>query len=87
MEATWQRFERKALAKQEKVKTTLLRAESRGDEPRITHKMHEPLSPLATLSVDGSLQWNKELKSKIEELTRPKKSQAHRRPQGPSSGP
>ena len=72
-QATWQRFERKALAKQERIKTTILRMESRGDEPHISPKSMEPLAPLASFSADGSLTWNNDIRERIRSLTKPKK--------------
>ena len=71
-QATWQRFERKALAKQERTKTTILRMESRGEEPHISPKIMEPIAPLASFNAEGSLIWNNDIRQKIVSLTKSK---------------
>ena len=48
-QAAWVAFERRALAKQENVRTDILRAESRGEEPPDVTTKGKCLAPLASL--------------------------------------
>jgi len=68
-QAAWQRFVWKAEALGEKVKTTHLRAESRGDEPPNSSGKGTAMAPLATFTTEGNLIWTEDLKHKIEKLT------------------
>ena len=72
-QAAWQRFERKALAKQEGVKTVKLRAESRGDDTPDLSNRGKPLEPIAELTEDGKLKWNDSIVSEIKRLADPPK--------------
>jgi hypothetical protein len=56
--AALQRFEFKAKAKSEAVKTDMLRADSRGLDPPDPQKRARCLRPLANFDKDGALVWN-----------------------------
>ena len=64
----WANFERKALAHQEKFRTRVLRARSRGDQPPSPETAMRPLAPLATFSENGFLVWDKDLVKQIKTL-------------------
>ena len=67
--ASWRRFETKALAKQASLNITMLRAESRGDNPPNLARWNVPITPLAEFSEQGQLIWNKILKDKLISLS------------------
>ena len=67
-QAAWQRFVWKAEALMEKVRTSHLRAESRGDEPPDSSGKGTAISPFASFTEEGRLVWSDELKRKIEKL-------------------
>ena len=64
----WSRFERKALAKVESIRSDFLRAESRGDEKPEIKGRADPLAPIATLDEEGCIVWNKTIVDKIKKL-------------------
>ena len=66
--ATWFRLERKALAKLVGVKTTLLRAESRGNEPPDIALRGLCLAPLAKFTETGELKWDDDIVQRIKKL-------------------
>ena len=73
-QAAWARFERKALAKQEHIRTILLRAESRGIEPPDVIKKASPLTPLATITPEGKVVFDESIVQQIKTLgTKPPK--------------
>ena len=67
-QATWARFEKKALAKQENVRTLILRADSRGDEPPDLENKAAPLAPIATFDEGGIVLWDEKVKHEINRL-------------------
>ena len=74
--------EKKALAKQEDLRTTVLRAESRGEDPPDLSTRGAMLHPLAEVSGVGIIKWNEEIREKITNLAKPPKKPA-RKPVGP----
>ena len=68
-QATWTRYERKALTKQIHVKDLLRQAESRGAIAPDTTKEAKPLTPLATFDAEGQLTWDSELVKRIRKLS------------------
>ena len=64
----WARFEKKALAKQENVRTVVLRAESRGEDPPDLERKGRPLAPIADLSGEGKILWNGKIKEELAKL-------------------
>ena len=73
-QATWARLESKILAKKESVRSEILRADSRGDEPPCMKRKSTAFAPLAKFTPEGELEWNDELVNKIKTLaTAPKK--------------
>ena len=74
-QATWHALEKRALARAEHIRTDILRADSRGDEPPDVTSKGSCLAPLASLAGDGSLVWNEELKHKISALATPPRRQ------------
>ena len=71
------RVERKALAKQEHIRTVMLRAESRGIEPPDVEKKASPLTPLATITEitpEGKVVFDEPITQQIKALgTKPPK--------------
>ena len=53
------------------IRTDILRADSRGDEPPDVTSKGSCLAPLASLTENGTLVWNDELKQKILALATP----------------
>ena len=71
--AAWTRLKKKIKAKQERAKQKLRRHESRGEETILDRdKESAPMAPIAGLSPDGDLEWNKELATEIDKLCKPK---------------
>ena len=70
-QAALQAFEKRALARVEHVRTDILRADSRGIEPPDVKSKGTCLEPLASITADGKLAWNEDLKKKIEALAAP----------------
>ena len=74
-QATWARIQKKVAAKSESVRSDVLRAQSRGQDPPDLTTRGECMAPLASFSSDGVLGWNKEIVDKIKKLTlSPKKN-------------
>jgi len=68
-QAAWSKFESRALAKKESVRTDLLRAESRGLEPPDLTGRSACMTPLASLDETGELVWDEKLKEQVSKLT------------------
>ena len=64
-DAAWRRFERKALAKAESVRTETLRADSRGNEIPDVSTKGRCMEPIATLDKGGRLLWDGEIVKRI----------------------
>ena len=69
--AAWTRFQKKALAKHESIRTVALRDQSRGNEPKDLSPMGAPMAPIASTDSQGDLIWNSSLVDQIEKLQRP----------------
>ena len=64
----WGDFERKALAKSEKLSIALRRAESRGKDPPDLSNRGAPIAPLGTYNEAGEVVWDSTLVARIKEL-------------------
>ena len=73
-QAALARFQYKANAKVEIVRTDILRAESRGNEPPDLSNRGACMAPLADITPEGKLAWNDELIERITKLTKPPKT-------------
>ena len=67
----WQRFQKKAAACSELIKTKLLRADSCGDEPPNLEKAGGPTAPLASFDANGRLVWDETLSKRIAAMGEP----------------
>ena len=66
----WTRLKEKILTLRYRVNETLRRAESRGEDPPDVSKRTRWLDPLASIDEAGSFEWNKELHTKLESLSK-----------------
>ena len=78
----WKRFEKKALALEERVRIEIRRAEARGEEPRDMEPRSHPLRPIGRFSKGGKLEWNHELVAKIKDLAGLKSGEGSAAPEG-----
>ena len=58
----------KRIPKQENVRTLILRADSRGDEPPDLENKAAPLAPIATFDEGGIVLWDEKVKHEINRL-------------------
>ena len=78
----WKRFEKKALALEERVRIEIRRAEARGEEPRDMEPRSHPLWPIGRFSKEGKLEWNQDLVAKIKDLAGLKSGEGSAAPEG-----
>ena len=84
-QAAWQRLELKILAKQEAIRTDLLRADSRGLEPPDVTSRSKCMHPIAKVEQDGTITWDENIRSAIKQLATPPKKPQRRGGQQPVS--
>jgi len=78
----WKRFEKKALALEERVRIEIRRAEARGEEPPDMEPRSHPLRPIGRFSKEGKLEWNQDLVAKIKDLAGLKSGEGSAAPEG-----
>ena len=64
----WKRFEKRATALQERVRTAVLRTEGRGNMPKDVSDRGWPLEPLGHIDAEGNLRWDENIVSTIKLL-------------------
>ena len=78
-EEAWRRFKTKAAARSETLKTKILRAESRGEDPPNMEKAGRVTEPLASVSATGEIVWNADIQQRILALGQPPSGKARKR--------